>query len=524
LGTYVTKNNRYYVFGVDEPGDADDDGTFDQTGLQLFCNTYTSGQTDIFRDSETLMRQDQGGNQPGNTNLRAGNRFSAPNCDGANSDFVVDPYNNFYTEYHCHDQANTIPDCGGTSDHPDIPPTNLLPVEVLDLVPYSDTDCPNTFGGPIIIGPNPGVISGLIGQLQSVREDLQDAKDTYLQVVDRNQKQSTLDILSEAFPHESQFYRDLLMQRYPQSDEVLKRLIMEASRLSSWHLTEVFLANSPLSKEILYKIDEANILTSFFMSFLYNADSGASLRRLMELNMLSLATERDQLIQSIARAGLTYETDAESEADQPINVNDYLAQLALQEGSTALRIRAAYLAAKGDYNSAIALIANEPLLFSYQTILQMEQSVSGDWSLLSESQISALWDIYNSKKDYSSSMALSILQQIGAADFEPEPRVPIQYRSLQIAKDDENVALPLLGVWPNPASNSAWLHYPIEADEHATIEVYDPQGRLLNSFQPNTNGLVELSLKSYESGIYVVQLRAFDKVVESIKLTVVNQD
>jgi hypothetical protein len=79
-------------------------------------------------------------------------------------------------------------------------------------------------------------------------------------------------------------------------------------------------------------------------------------------------------------------------------------------------------------------------------------------------------------------------------------------------------------VWPNPASNSAWLHYPIEADEHATIEVYDPQGRLLNSFQPNTNGLVELSLKSYESGIYVVQLIAFDKVVESIKLSVVNQD
>ena len=126
--------------------------------------------------------------------------------------------------------------------------------------------------------------------------------------------------------------------------------------------------------------------------------------------------------------------------------------------------------------------------------------------------------------NYSSSMALSILQQIGAADFEPEPRVPIQYRLLQIAKDDENVALPLLGVWPNPASNSAWLHYPIEADEHATIEVYDPQGRLLNSFQPNTNGLVELSLKNYESGIYIVQLRAFDKVLESIKLTVVNQD
>ena len=168
--------------------------------------------------------------------------------------------------------------------------------------------------------------------------------------------------------------------------------------------------------------------------------------------------------------------------------------------------------------------SNKPLLVSYQTLLQMEQSVSGDWSLLSASQISTLWEIYNSKKDYSSSMALSILQQIGVADFEPEPRVPIQYRSLQIGKDKTKEELPLLGVWPNPASGSAWLHYPIEADEHATIKVYDPQGRLLNSFQPNTNGLVELHLKNYESGIYIIQLIAFDKVVESIKLTVVNQD
>ena len=523
LGTYVTKNNRYYVFGVDEPGDADDDGSIDQTGLQLFCNTYTNGQTDIFRDSETLMRQDQGGNQP-NGFLNAGNRFSANNCNGAISDFVIDPYNNFYNNYWCHDQANTIPDCGGISNYPGTVLMDLLTVSVDANNAYDNADCPNTYGGPIIIGPNPGVISGLIGELQTVRAELQDAKDTYLQVVDGSQKQSTLDILSEAFPHESGFYRNLLMQRYPLSDEVLKRLIIEASRLSSWHLTEVFLANSPLSKEILYKIEEANILTSFFISFLYDADSGASLRRLMELNMLSLATERDQLIQSIARAGLAYETDAESETDQPVYLNDYLAQFAMQDGSTALRIRAANLAATGDYPSAIALLANEPLLVSYSNILQMEQSVSRDWNLLNTSQISTLWDIYNSKKDYSSSLALSILQQIGVADFEPEPRVPIQHRSLLIAKDDKREELPLLGVWPNPASSSAWLHYPIEADEKATIQIFDPQGRLVQSFHPNTKGLVELSLKNYESGIYVVQLIAFDKVVENIKLTVIHQN
>ncbi len=126
--------------------------------------------------------------------------------------------------------------------------------------------------------------------------------------------------------------------------------------------------------------------------------------------------------------------------------------------------------------------------------------------------------------NYSNGRALSILQQIGVADFEPEPHAPIQYRSLHIDKEGRIEELPLLGVWPNPASGSAWLHYPIEADEHAIVQVFDPQGRLLNSFQPIIKGLVELSLKNYESGIYVIQLIAFDKVVERIKLTVINQN
>lgn len=131
--------------------------------------------------------------------------------------------------------------------------------------------------------------------------------------------------------------------------------------------------------------------------------------------------------------------------------------------------------------------------------------------------------IYENPTDWSNTMALGISQKIGLAEFEPEPRVPIQYRSLQIEKDKRNEELPLLGIWPNPATTSARLHYPIEADGNTTIQVYDPQGRLMNSFQPNTHGLVELSLKNYESGIYVVQLIAFDKVVESIKLNVVDQ-
>jgi hypothetical protein len=56
---------------------------------------------------------------------------------------------------------------------------------------------------------------------------------------------------------------------------------------------------------------------------------------------------------------------------------------------------------------------------------------------------------------------------------------------------------------------------------NATIQLFDPQGRLIERFLPNTKGLVELPLKNLESGIYVIQLIAFDRVLESIKWTVI---
>ena len=519
LGTYVTRQNRDFVTGVN--GTVDVGGIDDQTGLQLFCNTYTNGQTDIFRDSETYMRWVQGGMQQNGTFKLAGNRFSADDCSGVISDFVCDPYNDEHLDYWCHADLNTTPDCGGIADHPEY----VGPLLTNAVIPssYNEADCPNTFAGTGGVGQTPGGIGGIIAQLTTVRNQLIMAKSTYNAVVDDNKKQSTIDILNEAFPHESQYYRDLLSSRYPLSDEVLSQLIAQANRLSSWHLTEVFLANSPLRKEMLAQIERSQILSPFFMNFLYNANSGTSLRKLMEINIAEIATSRDKLIQKLAQSGFTYESDSELETDQLIYLNDYLNQINQSDAVVMIRSHASYLASRGNYTGAISLIENEHSLANFKKILEIEQSITSEWSLLSASQIAELWSIYNRPNDFSSSIALGILQEIGEADFEPEPRVPIQYRSMQLKNENEGNALPLLGVWPNPASEVAWLHYPIEADEHATIEVYDPQGRMLNSFQPNANGLVELSLKNYESGIYVVQLSAFGKVVESIKLTVVNQ-
>jgi hypothetical protein len=522
LGTYITRNNKNMVIGPDS-ANADYDIGFEQTGLQLICNTYTNGQTDIFRDAQTLIRQDQGGIQPMPLGfLNAGNRFSAPDCEGAVSDFVIDPDNVFYNNYWCYDQPNTIPDCGGICGVAGVnQDMDLLINNIAFGMDYDDSDCPNKFGSPIVNSPNPVLISGFMLQLDSVRVQLQVAKSTYKLVVDHNMKQNTLDVLTEAFPHESQYYRDLLMQRFPLSSEVMRELIKQSTRLSPWHLTEVLLANSPLSKDLLFEIDRAQILSPFFMNFLQNANSGTSLKRVMELNILNLATERDYLLQSIAHAGLSYESNAEIDLDQAIHSSDYITQMAFQKGASACRIVAAQLASEGDYEYAISLVSTDSLLSSYHRILQMEQSVNGDWSLLNEVQKNILFEISALKKDYGNSLALSILHELGLGNQEPEPNFPIQYRSLKTRSNDYENENKLLGVWPNPASGSVWLTYPNEADGLGSVEIYDMQGRLINKFTPSSNGLVKIQLSNYSNGVYVVRLIAFEKEIDNVKLTVI---
>ena len=509
LGTYVTRNNL-----TNQPTQ--------QTGLQILCNNYTNGETDIYRFANTTMRHDQGGNQSPNPNyngeIRAGNKFTAPNCNGFASDFVIDPANTSYTNYWSHSGDYYVPDCGGISSAQGNSYGDQLLSVAINTAVYTEADCPNHFGNGSG-GHSPSNIGDLVLELEQTKTMLQNAKTNFEQVVDASLRQNTLDVLTEAFPQESQYYRNLLMQRYPLSDEVLRKMIEQASRLSPWHLTEVFLANSPLSKEVLYEIEQSDILSDFFMSFLYDADNGASLRKLMELNILGLATQRDQLLQYIADARTSFEVDLDSEEEQPFYLNEYTSELEERTDPTSKRMLAANLAANGNYTAAQAIVSDVPTLSSFRTILQYQQSVDNDWFALDSVQVSALWNIYNNSEDQSSTMALGILQEIGAADFEPEPQVPIQFRSLSVKQDDHNQDLPLLGVWPNPTSTSAWIHYPIEADGNGLLQVYDPIGRLVHSFTPNSNGLVELNMDNLGSGIYLVQLVAFDKIVDSIKFT-----
>jgi hypothetical protein len=218
---------------------------------------------------------------------------------------------------------------------------------------------------------------------------------------------------------------------------------------------------------------------------------------------------------------MNYETDCELESDQVIYSNPYLNQIESNPGLVHLRSRASYLSSLGLYNDAIALIADEPLLANLSVILSMANDLGGNWNSADTSQIETLYAISNDLTDFSSGIVGGILDEIGDSLVEPEPNFPIQQRSLMNNENSSNPVLPLLGIYPNPAKDVAYIHYPIEADEHGFIRVLDVDGRLIEQINPASNGLLELSLTNYRNGIYIVELVAFDKTLESIKLVVV---
>ena len=507
-GIYITKDNLW-----------DADIISHQTGLQLLCNNFTNGQADLYRGSTTTIREDQGGG----SNV-AGNRFSSGVEDCfVHGDFIIDPNNTVYTNYFCNSDPNTIPDCGSIPGEdtdgdgiyePSDDDGDLL-YNYVYAGQYSDAECPNNF--PQIPGinvtQNP---TDIVLQLNTVKGQIDVAVTVYNNVIDQNQKTMLISELDAAFPLESQFLRDLLMLSYPLSNEVLQKVIQKASLLNPWHFTEVLLANSPVEKYLLKEIEDAQLLSPFLMSFLYNADTGISMRKLMEMQLTNLATQRDLLLKDLALS-CVYRSDS----DSVVSPNLFAQNLKDLPHRTAAKSFAAYLLQTGDYNGAVQWISQYPELASLSTLMEYYQNTNGTFADLSQTELSNIWAIANDDNNVSQSTARGILQAIGETDEEPEPSFPIQFRSLfQSRARHIEQQEPLLGVYPNPVLNEAHISYPMDADGQGVIKVFDTMGREIESRLLNGKGLININVQNYAAGLYLAKLYLLDRVLETITFSV----
>lgn len=485
-----------------------------QTGLQFLCNDFVGDKLDIYRDVFATIRQDQGGNQPQSPlPVPAYNRFSevVPNCS-THSDFLISPSNIDYTNYFHNGQEIQIPNCV----------TNNGAINLLSnsYVPDVAGACSNsyTIGSPHF-NLNSGIIAQHRGQIGVLRTQLQDKVALYEQVVDKNQRVSSLTLIETAFPNESEFVKNLLLQRYPLSDEVIKRLIQHASKFEAWHLTQVFVANSPLDKRILAEIEQTGILSPFFMTFIYNANDnpGATLRKMMEMDITNTASQIDELSFDISKHVLHQYDFSIDSSEYAIPLYELSGVTLMSSEEDQLKLQAALKLFNGQNASdefAALNMSTEEINILNMALLGVQDSTS----------IALLESYLQHSNEVVAQQADILLDYLNHSSMIPPTQLPIQYRSLFTTSESNKTVekLPLMGASPNPANNYCYIHYPIEADGLAVLSVVDIQGREIMSTALNHNGLIEMETSDLENGVYIGRLVVDGKLLETIKITVLH--
>lgn len=495
IGTGVRNDNR---------SDAGD-------GLQNKCNWYDNNSIDIYLSGDTEWKDLQGvdgSNSTTDIKELTNNRFSEdlPDCD-LHDDFLIDDeYGSnsgsiAFTYYHLNDD-NTNPDCpeaeGGDFRDDDVPPS--FSGQAFNFFNLCEDQLDN-----VIVKPLPDLQTDFTEAL-----GLQMGAENLLKTtVDGGDDDQLILEVQNTYANSSQWVRDLLVQNYPLSDDIMREAIMRATPMDPWHLTQVLLSNAPLSDGLTRFLEDSDVLSVFFMNFIFDANQNGNnnLRQLLELELahrqeITYQAKRDWLM-AIHAAGesdwqsqfgdlalaqdndqaLTYLTSSVLETDN-VQAQNYINQLEDADLQTTWNL---------------LINANETLSTAEQNTLMnrylVEESDFGlALSKLNSESESILWPAFDLTYWMSRSTAANPFNATGVHNFE---------EGLQI--------------FPNPGENAVYLTYDSQWADKGWIQIFDTQGRMIQSFKTNSSGIQEIQVKDWADGIYAVNLLYESLNVSTVK-------
>ncbi|MBK8949063.1 MAG: hypothetical protein IPM68_09470 [Flavobacteriales bacterium] len=127
--------------------------------------------------------------------------------------------------------------------------------------------------------------------------------------------------------------RDELVQQTPLSDEVLLAAIRREQPMDPWHLTQVLIANSRLSNEVWWALDQSSVLTGFFLNLLHQYQGQQHPRAVYEQEIILRQGQKSRLQHRLLRH---FAQDTIGTGD-PVDSMDVV--LALDPSPTALMAR-----------------------------------------------------------------------------------------------------------------------------------------------------------------------------------------
>lgn len=478
---------------------------YDLQGLQLRCNTYSQSHYDQYLAANSQWRHNQG--DASALQSLANNRFSVEfsNCISTH-DLYVNPTNDavYQFDYIRPDNEWYTPNCESPF-FDEFCPTIGVDEEVV----YTEF-CPLI---PLVESLGSGMIL-----LDEKVSELNNLKEMYQQIVDKNEKWNIEVAIHEAFPMESEMMKQYLNAKAPLSDEILKGVIARSEILDPWHLTQVLLTNCPLTKDVLIQLEEFNVLNDFFMSFIYEAQYSGSMgyRKLLELEIAAKSSELHE-----AKMAVTTFVNQDSLSTDPTN-----SMFSIMEVSESVQSKYWLL----DYYIEQNMVTEAELVLTeledlgqkdYVAFKRIQMEVGGDFLQLSPESLTKLTDWSENPNSSAFSCALAVLLDLGVTESFPEPEEPVELRNLTQQQVDINVARPTMSVYPNPVVDIAFVSYPMESDEIGRIEIYDETGKLVLNSKLANNGIFEVNCTVFNSGIYNARVMIDDVFVSETRFVVV---
>lgn len=475
----------------------------DYYGLELRCNTYDGIRFDQYLASNSEWKLNQG--DASSIQRLANNKFSLfiPDCNDSRYDMYVDPVHNASYEFDYIRPCNEWYKSNSNSPWDGV---DCLSQFIQDFCPsqfventnllYSDI-CPIM---PEVVDPGEGIII----HSDAVNELVQ-AKTLYTLVVDKNEKINIQLEINNAFPMESDLMRNYLLAHSPLSDEIIKQAINKYGLLDSWHLTQVLLANSPLTKDVLIHLDSTGVLNDFFMSFLYDAQiSGvANYRKLLEYEMAARESDRHLALTAL----IDYFNQHSDQVDHSENIKN----LMLVDGSIEAKTwLLEYHISEGNQTEAEALIDEMETwnaMSDYTSLKTMQLALNNDWTQANPVQLADLALFAANKQSSAYGAAISVLHSLEVTEVLPEPELPFEDRSaFSLNPQMPDVYIPELSAYPNPATDHTFITYPADADGIGKLVVYDIMGKLVSIYILNGKGIIEIDTKQLVMGVYLLSI------------------
>ncbi|MFN6380549.1 MAG: T9SS type A sorting domain-containing protein, partial [Flavobacteriales bacterium] len=446
----------------------------------------------------------------------ANNKFSLqfPSCAADKYDMYISPIRNYTTWFFDYFVPNsgwyipnsfddTFADC--SSPHIQV----VVPGFAQDDTnPIHTNICPTE--------PLPAINSNGLVLLQEKQDAVLAARANYQFVVDKNEKEYLLNNINSAFPSESGLIKDLLLQKTPLSDEVMKAFITKIDDMDPWHVTQVLLANAPLTKDVLFALENSESLSGFFMNFIYEAQAtGAiNLRKLLELEISARETDKHlTFVQLMSQADSLIESSALQ--------TEYASLMEKYGTDDAKKWQLEYLRSTNPTFSAeiFTSLADKPEHKDWAMLKNIEWSIPDSVETLDSITVSLIEEIAFNPKSDGYPLALALLEKYGYDAIVAEPEIPLNYRSTNLREKMEFQLTPIaFEAYPNPSSTSSFITYPKEADGFGYIEFWNNQGMLLKRELCTENGIKEINLEAWSSGVYLLKLIVNEKEISSLKI------